>query len=360
MPAQVIRLLLAALASSSTLYLIISISNFSDSFGDIAWDDVVDAVPLECSAPRTASIGHACIPNTVHYVLLKKDTKSEPTFSFRQWLSLYSSVAILKADIILLHTDYEDHEILVAATGGSKWTRKVLTEFPRVKINHIQAPIIANDKVITSTEHKSDFVRMDVLHKFGGIYMDWDVLALQDVTPLRKSGFAAVVGREAFGGINNGVIMAQKKSMLIAMMRCEGPKAFDGSWTAHSVELLTQLAERMVRQIGEVLILDQKAFASVSFGRKGAEELFESHHSPDNLATRRRNETVHFTPSWEIDLSSTYLLHTFHRREKEVKGFSGVNLSCVLNRTSNYALAAYPIVKHALELGLLTKEDVEY
>jgi len=43
-------------------------------------------------------------------------------------------------------------------------------------------------------EQKSDFLRMAALRQFGGIYLDMDAIPLQSVAPLRKSGFANVIG----------------------------------------------------------------------------------------------------------------------------------------------------------------------
>ena len=41
----------------------------------------------------------------------------------------------------------------------------------------------------------SDYARFDILHQYGGVYLDTDVLLIKDITPLLERG--------AFGGLNN-------------------------------------------------------------------------------------------------------------------------------------------------------------
>jgi mannosyltransferase OCH1-like enzyme len=65
---------------------------------------------------------------------------------------------------------------------------------------------------ISRIEHVSDFARMQLLHHYGGIYMDSDVYPLRDVRPLRESGFLNIVGTEAPGTINNGFMISRPGS----------------------------------------------------------------------------------------------------------------------------------------------------
>ena len=62
---------------------------------------------------------------------------------------------------------------------------------------------------------------------------------------------------------------------------------------------------------------------------------------------------------WELDFRSTYLFHAFHRGDMDIPGFQGVNMSYIMARNSNYALATYPIVKHAVDHGVLSEQDGE-
>lgn len=50
-------------------------------------------------------------------------------------------------------------------------------------------------------EHKSDFTRAKAIHDFGGIYIDLDVHALQDINPIRKAGYRSVAGWQLGRGL---------------------------------------------------------------------------------------------------------------------------------------------------------------
>jgi mannosyltransferase OCH1-like enzyme len=78
-----------------------------------------------------------------------------------------------------------------------------------------------NGAVIQKFAHKVDFVWMDVLNEFGGIYMDTNIVILRDITDLRHIGFANIFGEaisltmKNSGYFNNGVIMSAPGTVLI-------------------------------------------------------------------------------------------------------------------------------------------------
>lgn len=59
----------------------------------------------------------------------------------------------------------------------------------------------------------SDYARFDILHSYGGIYLDTDVEVIKDLTPLIEQG--AYVGLEQLSGINSGLGMAAPSSLEI-------------------------------------------------------------------------------------------------------------------------------------------------
>jgi hypothetical protein len=64
--------------------------------------------------------------------------------------------------------------------------------------------------------HKADVVRLEVLLKYGGIYLDMDVLALKSFDELRQ--FPMVLGQEGldgFIGLANAVIVAHSSSSFL-------------------------------------------------------------------------------------------------------------------------------------------------
>ncbi|KAF2790745.1 hypothetical protein K505DRAFT_327364 [Melanomma pulvis-pyrius CBS 109.77] len=311
------------------------------------------------------------IPNIVHYVILKKDADSVLHLKFEHFLSIYASLMYFKPTAIYIHTDHNASAVEEAAATGSKWTRIILN-LPGVKANEVVSPTHANGTLISKVEHKSDFVRIDELYRTGGVYMDLDVLPLRDIKPLRNAGYRAVVGRQLHGRINNGIMLAQKEAALIYLMQREGPIIFNGGWETHSIKLITPIAERLVRIPNEVLIMDEVAFSPTAWTSNSFDALFAPHNETavpwpapqindveEEDPIERWESRNTRSKKWEMDFSATYLLHAYKARGHEAPGFEGVTVPYVLKRDSNYALAAWPVVRHALDHGVISEEDDE-
>jgi hypothetical protein len=362
--ARVLRPVIVA-ALLFVLFLIFALSSYpATSYAQL---------PNNISLP-SLSFKDASIPNIVHYVILKKDVHSTLQLRFDHFLSIYASLMYFSPTAILLHTDHNASVIADATANGSKWTRKILS-LPNVKMNLVVSPDVAEgtDKVIRKIEHKSDFVRIDELHRTGGLYMDLDVLPLRDIKPLRNAGYKTVVGRQLYGRINNGVIMTQKGATLTELMQREGPLWFNGGWETHSIKLITPIAERLARFPGEVLIMDELAFSPTSWVENSADQLFGPHNDtsmseeagPQGLGDGEEDPIAWWDKrrekrrKWEMDFSQTYLLHAYKSRGHTVPGFQGITVEYVERRDSNYALAAWPVVKHALDNGIVETGDNE-
>lgn len=320
------------------------------------------------------------IPNIVHYTYLKKNESSTLQFTFQDYLSVYGANLLFKPETIYLHTDHNDTYIAAAAREGNVWTRAIFSQFASVlRINHVEVPTTANNRTIKNIEAKSDFVRWEQMQVFGGVYMDWDVLPLRDISTLRRMGFRNVVGRQPGGAVNSGLAMCAKGSKLAYLMARDGPLLYDGGWGTHAVELITHLSDRLVGVDNEVLILDDKAWAPTSWVADSFDRLFQPHEDAtpfgdevlkqdqEQDAVARWNAKKNFgkinATEWEMDFSSTYLLHAFKSREhKETdwyKEWKGVTVEYVMRRNSNYARAAYFLVKRMVDEGLVDKTNDE-
>ena len=202
----------------------------------------------------------APIPNIVHYVRLRDDVNSELSFSFRDFVSLYATQLYLGPTTTIIHHDYNDTMIATARKSPNLWTQKVFSTFSDIQWRRVEEVLLI-DGYRSYSHARSDFLRQEVLAKYGGVYMDWNVVPLKDIKALRHAGFQAVVGRQHGGQINNGVILAHNASALTHLMMAEGPRHFNGERPKHTTELITRVAERLSTVPGEVLILDEKAFA---------------------------------------------------------------------------------------------------
>ncbi|KAI1859372.1 hypothetical protein JX265_010375 [Neoarthrinium moseri] len=308
------------------------------------------------------------IPNIVHYTMMMRDELSEFDINFVSFLSVYSALRMLKAPRIYIHTDFNETMIRQAREEGSKWTRKLLNDFPEIIMNHVPVITHANGKEITAVEHRSDMVRFNQIYDKGGLYLDFDVYALRDARVLREAGFNNVVGRQADGGLNNGCFMSRPKSALAYIMKRDQWTTFDGGWLTHSVVLLTQISERLVKSPGEVLILDQLAMAPWGWGDEDHKRMYLPHkdtvpqfpqvNDPTEDPMARWQDRVRGN-DWELDFSSTYFLHAFRPHGGSLPGFDGVSVKYILERNSNFALATWHIVQIGLKEGVFVEDDNE-
>ncbi|KAH8898612.1 putative glycosyl transferase [Thozetella sp. PMI_491] len=314
------------------------------------------------------------IPNQVHYVYAFQDPNADFKFEFAHYLSVYSAWLHWKPHTIYLHTNADATTIERARQGlAGKWVRLVL-EVPGLQLNYMEAPDKAGNGVkLKHMEHKSDFMRVEAVYQYGGTYIDFDVYPLRDITPLRQSGFKGIGGRQRGGELNSGTFMAQKGGKMIRLWRDLMQERYDGGWTTHSNAALTAVGERLVRDPGEMLIMEREAFAPEGWSAEENVALFGIHNETSNLAHlaetselpsyeegfRDRWNHPNDFPSWARDWSSTYLLHGFKpaRNNNPVEGFEHVTPSYILDRQSNIARAVYPAVRDMYQRGLISLGD---
>jgi hypothetical protein len=170
---------------------------------------------------RNASAGPVTIPNQVHYVWLLSDPAGL-RLGFRFFVSIYSAHIFWHPERIYIHTDASDEVILRVRRSGTPWTKRILA-IPGLQFNHVEVPHTTHKGVeIKWLAHKADFLRMEALRDFGGVYLDTDTIPLRDIAGLRNSGFYNVIGQQlglaiwATNYLNNGVMMATPHSHLMS------------------------------------------------------------------------------------------------------------------------------------------------
>ncbi|KAK8100472.1 uncharacterized protein PG998_008130 [Apiospora kogelbergensis] len=336
-------------------------------------------------APLGAADSAAAIPNLVHYIWLLADP-AVLSLDFKVFVSVYSAHLLFRPDKIYFHTDASPELWARTKTSGSDWSRRILN-LPNVEPIYIDNPRLTTQGVeIDTFGAKSDFVRAYALRDRGGIYLDVDAVPLRDVAPLRRSGFANVVGGATAlaprhtGYVNTGVWLSRPGSNLATIFAEAMDAFYNGVW-AISVGILTDLAYRLHAVPGEVLIMNPRAFAPASFELADMKRLFQPHGDtaplrngedaedrllPEELGTtcadalawlRQRNHAA--VDSWDMDFSATYVLHAFDDDAAKVGGgWDGkITLPYVLARRSNYARAVYPAIRHAIKAGVIPVEE---
>ncbi|XP_062569678.1 uncharacterized protein LOC134231727 [Saccostrea cucullata] len=146
------------------------------------------------------------IPKIVHLVWYR-----EKEMDFMMYLSLRSVMTILKPEKVFIHGDNLLH---------GKYFDKFKRD-PRLHTVYREVPDTIFGHKVLYTQHKSDIIRADVLLKYGGIYMDWDVLWLKPIDDLIDKGYDAIFNfdhmtRNGYPDvINLGVFLAKQHSHFV-------------------------------------------------------------------------------------------------------------------------------------------------
>ncbi|PHH84450.1 hypothetical protein CDD83_1928 [Cordyceps sp. RAO-2017] len=302
------------------------------------------------------------IPNDVHFVFLLEKAGADFPFEFHQFLCIYAAWFHLQPGRLFLHTNAGAEQIQRAKQGqAGKWSRLIF-EMPGLTVNPVESPTVTNKGVkIKHVAHKSDFIRVQVLRQFGGLYLDLDVFVIRDLRPLMASGFQSVSGREVGGLMTAGAFLAKRDCRLLQMWEKEMHEVFDQGWTTHSNGLMTRIGERLIPEPWEILLLEQDALSPVHWDPPGAEEFIESHpdvaspveglHEGDHLPLLQHYDEP--GGPWAMNFNKSYAIHAFRVEEVGME----VSPGSVLERRSNIGRALYPVVRDMYHRGLVTLQE---
>ncbi|KAL2052203.1 hypothetical protein ABVK25_007645 [Lepraria finkii] len=268
---------------------------------------------LHMSGVNDAAQGIPPIPNIVHFIqLVRLDPISGTArfeFQFRQFVAVYSAWYYLKPEIIYVNTNFNESLIEDKIRKAKSPYTQAIAQMPNVKFRYHAAPNQTTDgQEIDKMAHRSDFVRTDVLQRFGSIYLD----------------DGHVIGRQADGKVCNAVLIAtpqeeepQNEMMLAYHTLMDA--VFDGGWETHSILLLTTLARKFGADSSQVLVLPQDSFFPLSCWRHDLEYFYGKHENTatavinnkptSNLEIFIANFKLWQDETWERDWRTSYLLH---------------------------------------------------
>ena len=172
------------------------------------------------------------IPHIIHYIYgLKEQTKPFPFLFYYSILSNF----INKPDKVYFHYHY---------LPFGYWWDKIKNHLNLNYIHHTEFTL-PNGVSIKHYAHKSDYLRLKILEKFGGIYYDIDVLCIRSHRHLLK--YACVMGiQEKFKDeedlYGNAVIFTKPNHPFIQKWKREFEETFhNDQWTESSLFLPTKL-----------------------------------------------------------------------------------------------------------------------
>ncbi|XP_077996526.1 uncharacterized protein LOC144449826 [Glandiceps talaboti] len=241
-------------ASEGVLHGILSSDDQKQTGG---YDCVQSLHPQTWQKDKLKPYTKTVVPNIAHYTWF-----GDREFRFDHFISVLSAYRIMKADKIMFHTDYEPH--------GRYWN-EAKTTIPILEVVFREAPKLILGNSLTNNAHKSDVARLEILMEHGGIYMDLDVIVVQSLDSLRYYDF--VLGRETYRGLNNGIIVASKKSLFLKLFY-EGYHIYQGKcWNCDSILFPNELAK-----INPHLIhIEESSLVQPSHEYPGPELIFNGH-----------------------------------------------------------------------------------
>lgn len=192
------------------------------------------------------------IPNVIHYIFGLKIQDEE--FKFLYYFGILSNILINKPIKIFFHYKYLPY--------GYWWNKieKYLT------LNYIDYDDMKfNNENVIHYAHKSDYIRLVLLYKFGGIYYDIDTICVKSHDYLLENEIVLGIQEkyknesDLFG---NAVIMSKKNNFFIKKILDNFEKNFDNSeWTKASLFLPTNLYNDLDDKEKEnIKILNNKYF----------------------------------------------------------------------------------------------------
>jgi GR25 family glycosyltransferase involved in LPS biosynthesis len=231
----------------------------------------------------TQEDSHFRVPNVVHFVYTPR---VQPRLDVWIYISVLSAAINTEPDAIRWH-----HRAL---PQGPWWecTRPLLTSLDVVDdVTSIHGRPFPN----LSEAHKSDVIRLQVLMREGGIYLDTDALVLRSFDPLRTRN-AVSLGKDAANDddalVGSGVLVAPRNASFLQRWWAEY-RSFDHTkWSTHSCEVSRQLAERYP---DEAHLLPHTAFYPRSWNRPHlaiAYEADDCRSEADSYAVHKYNSAV--------------------------------------------------------------------
>ena len=219
-----------------------------------------------------------CIPNIIHYIYGLKEQNEE--FPFVYYLSILSNYLINKPYIIYFHYQYLPY---------GKWWNEALKY---VKLNYINASnMYWKQKKIIKYAHKADKIRLEMLLKYGGIYMDIDTITYRPYFHLLNYDF--VVGiQEEYNSINqktlycNAILMSVKNNKFIEKWINNYENTFDpNGWCESSIHLLSNMIidEKYTNNIN-IKIVEKETFYYPSYDE--TDKIFEKTCSESTISPK--------------------------------------------------------------------------
>lgn len=133
------------------------------------------------------------IPKKIHFIFGLKEDEGGKEFSYFHYLNILSAKRVNPEYEINFYYQYEPR---------AYWFQELKKqEINFIQLDHVED--VLNGIKISNYAHKADYLRLDVLRKHGGIYLDTDVICVRPFDDFLK--FKCVLGYESINNITWGL-----------------------------------------------------------------------------------------------------------------------------------------------------------
>ncbi|KAF3325202.1 lactosylceramide 4-alpha-galactosyltransferase [Carex littledalei] len=164
---------------------------------------------------------------------------------------------------------------------------------------------------VSITQNISNLIRLLVLYKYGGIYIDTDVIVMKSMYGLKNCIGAQTVDSVTrnWTRLNNAVMIFDKKHPVVLEFISEFASTFDGNKWGHNGPYLVS---RVVRRVtNQVVVLPPIAFYPVDWSRIGG--LFRGPGSQSKHESQWMREKLQWIQK------ESYAVHLWNRESKGMK-----------------------------------------
>jgi hypothetical protein len=218
------------------------------------------------------------VPNLVHFIWITGPT-SRP-FSFINYMAVRAAKE-QTGGAVVIHCN--------EPPSGNKFWDMALRY---AAFRRIDVPTHIGGTEITHVQYASDVIRLELLYRWGGIYIDTDMLLIKPVKPLMERKCTMTIESVNNDGtpksVANGVIFAAPKSEFLKIMLDATPVAMKSDvWANHAVTLPLELA----KEYPEMIHLEpQKSFFPFDLSRNW---LFEGEKADEYTPMLNETYGVH-------------------------------------------------------------------
>lgn len=177
---------------------------------------------------------HSChassctVPRIVHIIWFTPD---DPDFKFVHSASMLSIQRFIEPNRIVFWHDDEP-------TGT--WWKFIRMHIPNLELRKCVPPSQVFGNKIRSPEHQSDVARLQILIRYGGIYLDLDTIVLKSFENLMA--YPVTMGAESPELLGNGIIVARPNATFLRIWYDQYRTFDDRLYNEHSVRLPMNLA----------------------------------------------------------------------------------------------------------------------